>query len=284
MLEVTKLSKWFAMPRPKRARGGPFGSLWPMGRSKRFYAVKDVSFAVPRGTIVGLLGPNGAGKTTLLRMLSTALSPSSGNATVDGVDISQASLDVRRRIGFLSGTTGVYGRLSAREMVAYYGALHGLGGMDLTRRIAALFDDLEMAHFADKRCDTLSTGMKQKVSIARTLIHDPQIVIFDEPTTGLDVVAADVVLSIVERCRHEGKTVLFSTHHMHEVERLCERVVILAGGRLCFAGSVSGMRETSGHQALDSAFLRLIGHKGAATPSDGVRGQHATQEPTTEAL
>jgi sodium transport system ATP-binding protein len=224
----------------------------------RFHAVRDVSFQVHGGTIVGLLGPNGAGKTTLLRMLSTAIRPSTGTARFDGVDIVAAPLEVRKKLGFLSGTTGIYGRLTAREMVAYYGALHGLSPAALEPRMRELFALLDMESYADRRNDQLSTGMKQKVSIARTLIHDPAIVIFDEPTTGLDVAAAEVVTRIIARCKQQGKTVLFSTHHMHEVELLCDHVVMLREGRQCFDGTVSEMRARTGEDKLDRAFLALM--------------------------
>jgi sodium transport system ATP-binding protein len=253
MLEVQAIGKSFPAPgRPGRAGPGD------RQQGGLLHAVRDVSFQAHDGSIVGLLGPNGAGKTTLLRMLSTAIQPSAGTARFDGVDIVAAPLAVRRKIGFLSGTTGIYGRLTPREMVAYYGALHGLPADVLARRIDELFALLDITSYADRRNDQLSTGMKQKVSIARTLIHDPAIVIFDEPTTGLDVVAAETVTRIIARCKEQGKTVLFSTHHMHEVELLCDHVVILRQGRLCFDGSVADMRDRTGEDRLDRAFLALI--------------------------
>lgn len=259
MLEVQKLCKSFPVPR----REGP---KKPDSRHQggALRAVEDVSFTVQPGTILGLLGPNGAGKTTLLRMLSTALTPTSGTAVIDGADIVAAPLAVREKIGFLSGTTGLYGRLTAREMVAYYGALHGMDRDAIERRMARLFADLDIESYADRRNDRLSTGMKQKVSIARTLIHDPDVVIFDEPTTGLDVLAAETVTAIIQACKAEGKTVLFSTHHMHEVDLLCDHVVVIREGRPCFAGTVSEMREHTGEDKLDRAFLALIGAGGDA--------------------
>ncbi|HWN67407.1 MAG TPA: ATP-binding cassette domain-containing protein [Haliangium sp.] len=259
MLEAREIGKSFPVPR----RRGTQARAADAGQSSRqqgaeFFAVRDVSFQAHGGTIVGLLGPNGAGKTTLLRMLSTAILPSTGTARFDGVDIVAAPLEVRKKIGFLSGTTGIYGRLTAREMVAYYGALHGVPPDALDRRMRELFALLEMESYADRRNDQLSTGMKQKVSIARTLIHDPAIVIFDEPTTGLDVVAAEIVTRIIVRCKEQGKTVLFSTHHMHEVDLLCDHVVVLGEGRLRFDGTVAAMREHTGEEKLDRAFLSLI--------------------------
>jgi len=255
MIEVDRLSKSFRRHkqkgksrRQKEAREG----------GKLFYAVHDVSFRAETGAILGLLGPNGAGKTTLLRMLSTALKPSNGTARFDGVDVVESPLEVRKRIGFLSDNTGLYGRLTAREMIEYYGKLHGLEQAKINERMDELFYLLEMTSFADKRNDSLSSGMKQKVSIARTLIHDPEVIMFDEPTTGLDVAAAEAILKFIESCKAKGKTVLFCTHHMHEVDRLCDFVVILHKGRLCFEGSIEQMRSETGQTHLDKAFLTLI--------------------------
>jgi sodium transport system ATP-binding protein len=207
--------------------------------------------------ILGLLGPNGAGKTTLLRILSTALKPTAGTASFDGVDIIENPLEVRRRIGFLSDNTGLYGRLTAREMIEYFGRLSSIESKKLKSRVEELIGLLSMKDFIDKRNDTLSSGMKQKVSIARTLIHDPQIVMFDEPTTGLDVVAAEAILQFIESCKQRGKTVLFCTHHMHEVDRLCDNVVMLRQGRLCFTGTPKQMLAHTGQTHLDKAFLTL---------------------------
>jgi sodium transport system ATP-binding protein len=256
MIEVKGLSKAFRR-RQKKVRG----QVQPEpGRSGRlFHALRDVSFRVTKGTILGLLGPNGAGKTTLLRILSTSLKPSAGTACFAGLDILESPLDIRRKVGFLSDNTGLYGRLTAREMIEYFGRLHGMETANLRRRVSELINVLDMTAFADKRNDALSSGMKQKVSLARTLVHDPQYIIVDEPTTGLDVAAAEAILHFIESCRANGKTVLFCTHHMHEVERLCDAVVILHEGRLCFEGTVAQMLDRAGETHLDKAFLRLIG-------------------------
>ena len=261
MIEVNGLTKSF----PRRRQKGKTPQYdQPQIQGRLFYAVRDVSFFVPKGVILGLLGPNGAGKTTLLRLLSTSLKPTAGTAAFDGTDIIQNPIDVRAKIGFLSDNTGLYGRLTAREMIEYFGKLHGMQPAQLRRRIDELVALLDMAGFIDKRNDTLSSGMKQKVSIARTLIHDPDVIIVDEPTTGLDVAAADAILQFIERCRANGKTILFCTHHMHEVERLCDRVVILNFGRLCFDGTVQQMRSQTGQTHLDKAFLCLIRPKETA--------------------
>jgi len=264
MLQVKDLTKTFPRPRQKRARKA---QIPQQSNGKRFYAVRDVTFCAEKNEILGLLGPNGAGKTTLLRMLSTALKPTAGTALFDNVDLIKDPLLVRSKIGFLSDNTGLYGRLTAREMIEYFGLLHGMPRRTLKKRIDELFDVLDMNDFADKRNDSLSSGMKQKVSIARTLIHDPDVIMVDEPTTGLDVAAAETILDFIYSCREKGKTILFCTHHMHEVERLCDRVAILNKGRLCFHGTIDEMRSTTGRRHLDKAFLDIIN---AAETSDEV--------------
>jgi len=259
MLDVIRLSKSFPLAKPRRSKRAPVPARDPREDGRTFHAVRDVSFAAPAGAIVGLLGPNGAGKTTLLRVLSTALRPSSGTASFDGTDIVKDPLAVRRTLGFLSGNTGLYGRLTPREMLTYFGRLHGVGDEALRARIDDLVELMGMRDFLDRRNDTLSAGMKQKVSIARTLVHDPSIVVFDEPTTGLDVAAAETILRLVERCRDQGKTVLLSTHHMHEVARVCDHVVIIHQGELRFTGTVAEMQQAGGSEALDLALLTIVG-------------------------
>lgn len=256
MIEVDCISKCF---RQRKQKGKGRYQKKRRKAGKLFYAVKDVSFRAEGGAILGLLGPNGAGKTTLLRMLSTALKPTAGTASFDGVDVVENPLEVRKRIGFLSDNTGLYGRLTPLEMIGYFGRLHGMGRRKLAERMDTIFGLLDMKSFVDKRNDSLSSGMKQKVSIARTLIHDPDVIMFDEPTTGLDVSAAEAILRFIESCKAEGKTILFCTHHMHEVERLCDFVVVLHEGRLCFQGRIEEMRSRTGQSHLDKAFLALIG-------------------------
>ncbi len=256
MIQVHNLCKSFKMPKQSKKKNPDED---PRKDGKWFHAVKDVSFEVPQGKILGLLGPNGAGKTTILRMLSTAIKPTKGRASVMGLDLSEQPLAIRKKIGFLSGSTGLYDRLTPREMVAYYGKLHGMSADLLDTRMKLIFDTLEMNSFLDKRNSSLSTGMKQKVSIARTLIHDPEVIVFDEPTTGLDVAAAENILTLVEDFRSKGKTVLFSTHNMHEVRRLCDEIIIINYGEKCFSGTTEEMR-THG-DSLGKAFLNLIGRE-----------------------
>ena len=221
-------------------------------------AVNDVSFSCRPGEIYGLLGANGAGKTTTLRMLATILAPTEGTAVVAGYDVIKDPQTVRSRVGFLSTATALYGRLSAQEMVEYFGRLHGLDEPTLRRRVDEIFTRLEMNDFRDRRCDKLSTGMKQKVSIARTLVHDPSVMIFDEPTLGLDVIAARTIALFIRECRDKGKTVVFSTHVMSEVEKLCDHIGIIHGGKLLAEGTLPELRARFGVQDLEDLFVKVV--------------------------
>ena len=221
-------------------------------------AVNGVSFSCRPGEIYGLLGANGAGKTTTLRMLATILAPSEGTAIVAGFDVAKEPQKVRSHVGFLSAATALYGRLSAQEMVEYFGRLHGLDESTLRRRIDEIFARLEMNDFRDRRCDKLSTGMKQKVSIARTLVHDPSVMIFDEPTMGLDVMAARTIAAFIRECRDNGKTVVFSTHVMSEVEKLCDHIGIIHDGKLLTEGTLPELRARFGIQDLEDLFVKVV--------------------------
>jgi sodium transport system ATP-binding protein len=221
-------------------------------------AVDDVSFVCKPGEIYGLLGANGAGKTTTLRMLATILEPTNGTARVAGFDVVKQSEQVRRNIGFLSTATALYGRLTAYEMVQYFGRLNGMTDEAIDKRINELFTRLEMNQFRDGRCDKLSTGMKQKTSIARTLIHDPQVMIFDEPTLGLDVMAARTIVGFIRECREHGKTVIFSTHVMSEVEKLCDHIGIIHNGRLLAEGTLADLRRRYNMQDLEDIFVAIV--------------------------
>jgi sodium transport system ATP-binding protein len=221
-------------------------------------AVDGVGFRCEPGRIFGLLGVNGAGKTTCLRLLATILGPTSGTATVNGFDIVAAPEKVRASIGFLSTATALYGRLTAFEVVEYFGRLHGLADSALHARIDALFQALAMNEFRDRRCDRLSTGMKQKTSIARTLVHDPPVMIFDEPTLGLDVLTARTVLGFIRECGQRGKTVIFSTHVMSEAEKLCDTIAIIHGGRILAEGALAQLRERAGQEHLEDIFIKTV--------------------------
>ncbi len=220
-------------------------------------AVKDLSLSCFEGEVFGLLGPNGAGKTTTLRMLSTVLAPTRGAATVAGFDVVEEPHQVRASIGFLSGNTGLYPRLSPREVLTYFGSLNGMDKEQIAARIEELAGLFGMDSFLDKRCDALSSGMRQKVNVARTALHDPRVLILDEPTVGLDVLASRTIVEFVRRCRDEGRCVIFSTHIMGEVTRLCDRLAIIHKGRVQFGGTLDELREQSGDD-VEEAFVSVL--------------------------
>jgi sodium transport system ATP-binding protein len=221
-------------------------------------AVDNVSFVCQPGHIYGLLGANGAGKTTTLRMLATILKPSSGTAKVAGHDVVTEPEQVRGKVGFLSTATALYARLTAREMVEYFGRLNGMDNGRLAQRVDEIFDRLGMNEFRDGRCEKLSTGMKQKVSIARTIVHDPPVIIFDEPTVGLDVMTARTIVQFVRECRQQGKTVIFSTHVMSEAEKLCDTIGIIHGGKLLAEGSLAELRTRFSLEDLEDIFVHAV--------------------------
>jgi sodium transport system ATP-binding protein len=227
-------------------------------RRGQFVALDGVSFDARAGEIYGLLGPNGAGKTSALRILSTILRPTSGTATVDGCDVLTQPALVRRRIGFVSTNTAVYDRMTAWEMVEYFGKLYGLAEDELRERMERLFARLQMNEIRDVLGAKMSTGMKQKVSIARALVHDPPVLIFDEATAGLDVLVARALLQTVAQLRDHGKCVIFSTHIMREAERLCDRLAIMHRGHILAEGSLPELQERFGENDLEELFFRLI--------------------------
>ncbi len=227
-------------------------------------AVSNVSLTCEPGRIFGLLGANGAGKTTTLRMLATLLEPTQGTATIAGYNIRDNPQEVRRNIGFLSGSTALYGRLTAREMIQYFGKLNGMGGPELTRRIDELVERLEIGEFQNGRCDKLSTGQKQRVSIARSIVHSPSVMVFDEPTSGLDVMTSQTIMEFIEQCRSESLTVVFSTHIMSEVERLCDHVAIVHKGIIAAEGSVEELHAQTGEASIEKAFLKIVNGMEAA--------------------
>lgn len=241
MIHVSHLSKGF----PDLKRG-------------MIHALDDVSFEVRPGEIFGLLGPNGAGKTTCLRILSTVLQPTSGRAVVAGYDVVRHPEKVRAHIGFMSGNTGIYDRMTAYEMVEYFGRLYGMDEATLARRIEDIFDLLQMHNIRDLLGSKMSTGMKQKVSIARTIIHDPPVLIFDEPTSGLDVLVARAVLQAIESLKDQGKSIIYSTHIMREVEKLCDRIAIIHRGRILAGGSVKELERQYNESDMEELFFDLI--------------------------
>jgi sodium transport system ATP-binding protein len=227
-------------------------------------AVDDVSLAVRPGEIVGLLGPNGAGKTTTLRMLAGILSPDRGRVAVDGIDVHARPIEAKRRIGFLSGDTQLYRRLTAREMLEYFGRLYALPPDVIASRSAALIADLDMAPFADRPCGTLSSGQKQRANVARAFLHDPPVLILDEPTTALDVVSGQFIVEAIRAARDAGRAVLFSTHIMGEAEYLCDRIVLIHEGQVVDQGALPELLARSGQANLTDAFLHYAGAGRAA--------------------
>jgi sodium transport system ATP-binding protein len=226
-------------------------------------AVKNISFRVSLGEVYGLLGLNGAGKTTLLRMLATLAAPSGGTARIMGHDILSDPAGVRASIGFLGPNTGLYARFTARENLALFGRLQGLSAQDFQHRIAQLADDFEMGDFIDRRCNELSTGMRQKVTIARAIVHDPPVLILDEPTAGLDVLGSSIVMRFIRDSKNRGKTVIMSTHIMSEIDGICDRVGLLDQGVIMAEGTPAALRDRATEQDFGKLILRLI--------SEGVR-------------
>ncbi len=247
-------------------------------RRGQFTALAGVSFTARPGEIFGLLGPNGAGKTTLLRILSTVLQPTSGAAIVGGYDVATQPALARKQIGFVSANTAVYDRMTAWEMVEYFGRLHGIDRGDLRARMESLFERLAMNEIRDLPGAKMSTGMKQKVSIARALVHDPPVLIFDEATIGLDVLVARALLKTIAQLREQGKCIIFSTHIMREAERLCDRIAIIYRGRILTAGSLDELRQTYDEPDLEELFFRLISNSEFRTQNSEISPHAAAAE------
>ena len=221
-------------------------------------AVRGVSFAAPDGKITGLLGPNGAGKSTTLRVLYTVLKPDRGSATIDGVDVVSDSLAARQRIGALPHGAGLYPHLSARENIAYYARLCGLDNERIDAKVESIVDLLEIGDFVDRRTKGFSQGQRTKVALARALVHDPQNIILDEPSNGLDVMATRSLRELILKLKDSGRCVLFSSHVMQEVAALCDDIVIIANGQVAIDASADGIREQTGCDDLEDAFVHAI--------------------------
>lgn len=237
-------------------------------RRGKLVALGGIDFQAAAGQIYGLLGPNGAGKTTALRILSTVLRPTAGSATVNGFDVVTQSSQARHEIGFVSASTAVYDRMTAWETVEYFGLLHGIPKWQLTERMDDLFRRLKMDDIRDLLGAKMSTGMKQKVSIARALVHDPPVLIFDEPTVGLDVLVARALLRTIAELRDHGKCVVFSTHIMREAERLCDRLAILHRGHILAEGSLEELRDQHRQGDLEELFFQLISRHDETHPRE----------------
>jgi len=231
---------------------------FPTPEGGRLAAVDGLTFEVRPGEIYGLLGPNGAGKTTTLRILSALMRPTSGRAVLNGYDVATQPQQVKRSIGFLTASTGLYHRLTPRELLTYFAELHGHRGEPVRRRVDELIEWLGMASFADLRCGALSTGQRQRTSIARALVADPPVLVLDEPTLGLDVMTNRVILDFVRRQREAGKTILLSTHYLDEAESLCDRIGLLHHGRLVAEGDLATLRQETGRERLTDIFLAYV--------------------------
>ncbi|HRY84684.1 MAG TPA: ATP-binding cassette domain-containing protein, partial [Candidatus Cloacimonadota bacterium] len=223
-----------------------------------YRAVNEVNFQANDGEIVCLLGVNGAGKTTTMRILSTVFQPNAGTALIQGYDIVRQAQQVRENLGFLSGDTGLYNRLRPREFISYFGKLYGMTQKTIDRRMEEMATLLDMKDFMDKKIEFLSSGMKQKVSIVRSIIHDPPVMIFDEPTSGLDILTARNIVAFIRQCREQGKCVLFSTHIMREAERLADRIVMIHQGRILANGTLDQLRAETDCTDLDDIFVHYV--------------------------
>jgi sodium transport system ATP-binding protein len=252
MIAIDHLTKTFKVSRQQRRDMGPQFS------GKTVDAVHDVSFTCAPGRVFTLLGPNGAGKTTALRLIATMLLPTSGSIKVMGVDVVKDPVEVRKRMGFLTGNTGLYDRLTPDEIVKYYADLYGMDAPVFKRRRDEIFSLLGIHDFAKQRIGKLSSGMKQKVSIARTIIHDPDVVVFDEPTAALDVITSRSIIQLIKNCRAQNKTVIFSTHRMGEVSLLSDDLAIIHHGTLIFNGTFKDFHNQMKTDSVEDEFVRLV--------------------------
>ncbi|MDR0802885.1 ATP-binding cassette domain-containing protein [Fluviicola sp.] len=250
MIQVSDLSKSFSLTRQQKKELGTM--------QNSVLAVDDVSFKCMPGRVHALLGPNGAGKTTTLRMLSTIFKPSKGAILINNVDAVTHPQEARKHIGFLTGSAGLYARLTPNELIGYFGELYSVSKNDIELRKKRLYDLLDMHDFQNKRIGKLSTGMKQKVSICRTMIHDPQVVIFDEPTSGLDVITAENIIQLIRDCKNQGKTVIFSSHIMGEVDLLCDDITIIHKGKVLYNDTMEAFRAQQQAPNLTAEFIRIV--------------------------
>ncbi len=235
-------------------------------RSKPVEAVRCATFEVKAGEVFGLLGPNGAGKTTLLRMLGTIITPTSGQCWVNGVRSDQAPDSIRREIGFLSGNTKLYGRLTGVELLTYFGRLYGMADEAIVPRIHELTELLGMQEFLNRRCDSLSTGQTQKVSIARVILHNPKILILDEPTLGLDILTSRTILEFIVHAKQQGHGIIFSTHYMTEAQLLCDRLALMHTGDIMAIGSPEELYQLTGTNSIQDVFLNLLDQREGDRP------------------
>lgn len=256
MIKAEELCKVFV-----RNEGKQKGKIFQKGKTKKeFYAVDHISLEVGEGEIVGVLGPNGAGKTTLLRMLGNLMEPASGMVSItdsEGVEITD-QVEIKRRIGYLSGNTKLYNRLSVREMLQVFGSIYKFSKEEMEQRIEEIFRVLDMESFGDNRIEKLSTGQTQRASIARCLIHNPNVYIFDEPTLGLDILSSEAIVNFMKQEKEKGKSVIYSTHYMEEAQYLCDRIYMMHEGRFIATGTPEELMEQTQTSNLRDVFFRLI--------------------------
>ena len=250
MIEISHLRKEFVLNKQQRKELNT--------KDTKAIAVDDVSFTCQPGRVFSLLGPNGAGKTTTLRMLSTIYKPTSGSIKICGIDAVENPQEARKKIGFLTGSTGLYARLTPNELIKYFADLYGISKEDFEERKNRMYDLLDMHDFQNKRIGKLSTGMKQKVSITRTMIHDPEVVVFDEPTSGLDVITAENIIKLIRDCKDQGKTVIFSSHIMSEVDLLCDDMAIIHRGKILFNGTMDEYKAQMQAENITAEFIRIV--------------------------
>jgi sodium transport system ATP-binding protein len=254
MIQIEHLKKTFPVPRQKKE--SPIQKL--VQPRDKIHAVEDISFVCKPGRIFSLVGPNGAGKTTTLRIIATMLKPDSGNVTINGYDAIKKGKTIRRQIGFLTGTTGLYERLTPDEILSYFARLYNLDMQAFKKRRADLFQLLGIKGYRNKKIGELSSGMKQKVSICRTIIHDPDVIVLDEPTAGLDVITAKHIIELIKDYRQRNKTVLFSTHNMSEVELLADDIAIIHDGKLTFNDTMEQFKAQMSEKNITEEFIRQV--------------------------
>lgn len=259
VIKIENLTKSFQITPDKKKKNK--SELDPRQDGKTFNALTNVSFSFESGEVLGLLGPNGAGKTTTLRILSTALQPDSGSVIINDVDVIKNPLLAKKRIGFLSGKTGLYNRLTARENIEYFAKLHGMADKDFEQYSLDVYKSLEIEAYLDRRVEHLSTGMQQKVSIARAVIHKPDLLVLDEPTTGLDIMATESIMDFIQVTKAQGTPVIFSTHHLDEVALLADRIAVINQGESCYSGTLEDFKSSTGENDLRRAFRYVLDHK-----------------------
>lgn len=259
MVQVESLSKIFERVKSETKEKNKKKKI--RMKKESFYAVKNISFTADKGEIVGILGPNGAGKTTLLRMLGGILSPTEGKIQIGGYDHINNSNEIKKQIGYLSGNTKLYGRITPRELLKIFGELYEMDKESIESKTEEIFNILSMEEFGDNRIEFLSTGQTQRTSIARCLIHSPNLYIFDEPTLGLDVISSQDIIEFMKIEKEKGKTVLYSTHYMEEAESLCDRIIMIHKGEIVGTGTSDHLKNITGTTNLRDAFLKIIQDK-----------------------